>query len=359
MKVLFVETGLEGHHQIYLRGLVENCNVEAVVYTPQIIKSIKCKQYAHYIDWSEKKFLKYYKWISDLYQVSKRETPDIIHFVDGDSIMRYMGIGFDKLKCKKVIITYHHFFSGYLRKVSYKLMARNRNIVVHTERFKTKLQEVGINSVTHIEYPAFDYYEIKNIDSKNARDYFGLKDEFPIIGVIGATDEYKGLDILIDALKLVRIKLCLFIAGKESDIKADKINEIKQCDNIILKCSLGWLTEEEYLMAINACDYIVLPYRYSFDGASGPLVDGVIADKIIIGANHGSLGNLINNNNLGYVFETENIRSLASMIECALSSSFHSDNIERKHYLNYLRPERFFLEYNSLYASSLKDNCKE
>ena len=51
-------------------------------------------------------------------------------------------------------------------------------------------------------------------------------------------------------------------------------------------------------MAINACDYIVLPYRYSFDGASGPLVDGVIADKIIIGANHGSLGNLINNNNL-------------------------------------------------------------
>lgn len=349
MKVLYVETGTEGHHQVYLRSLIENCDIESVVYSPQKIKNINCKQYIHQIDWAKKSFYLYVKWIRELYQISEIENPDVIHFLDGDTIMRYMGIGFGKLLTSKKIITYHHFFLGNMRKISYRMMTHGGTAVVHTKKIQQKLLKCGVCSVAHIEYPAFEYYEIKSIDEQYAKKYFGIDKHIPVFGVIGATDSYKGLDILVDALKLVKSQICLFVAGKESDIRKEKIHELKRYPNIVLVDKLGWMTEKEYLMSIMACDYIILPYRNSFDGASGPLVDGVVADKIIIGANHGSLGSLIKDNNLGYTFISEDIESLSSVIDLAVCNDFPKENTKRNEYLNYLRPERFYCEYIKLY----------
>lgn len=70
------------------------------------------------------------------------------------------------------------------------------------------------------------------------------------------------------------------------------------------------MTDEEFEMAIQAVDAIVLPYRKTFNGASGPLGEGVAKGKMIIAANHGSLGDIVEKNHLGYTFESENIEAL-------------------------------------------------
>lgn len=52
------------------------------------------------------------------------------------------------------------------------------------------------------------------------------------------------------------------------------------------------MTDREFAEVIAASDIIALPYRKKFNGASGPLVEGVYLGKCIIGPNHGNLGKL-------------------------------------------------------------------
>lgn len=82
--------------------------------------------------------------------------------------------------------------------------------------------------------------------------------------------------------------------------------------------NLKWLSREEYIDSIVASDYIILPYTREFNGASGPLAEGVVANKVIIGSNYGSLGKIITENELGYTFEVENSEDLANVIDNAL-----------------------------------------
>lgn len=348
MKVLYIETAIDGHHQVYLKGLVNNCKADAIVFLPEKLSEIKDRQYTYSNEWKKKSLIQYIKWILKIRKIVTKENPDIIHFLDGDTIMRYMGLGFFLLKRKKLVITYHHFFSGIIRRISYKLMTNNAVAVAHTQIIKDKLTTYGVKRVFHIEYPVFKYDQILKIHSVDARKNFGIKTALPVLGVIGATDGYKGIDILIQALKHIENHVCLFVAGKEGETKKEKIYELNNYPNVDLVCKLGWMTEQEYILAICACDYIVLPYKKIFDGASGPLVDGVVAGKTIIGADHGSLGETIRKNKLGYTFESENIIDLAKTIDEVVGNG-RDHLLINKNYIEYLNPRRFYNEYDRLY----------
>ena len=104
---------------------------------------------------------------------------------------------------------------------------------------------------------------------------------------------------------------------------------------------------------MNAADIVCLPYRKSFDGASGPLGEGVALGKMIVGANHGSLGKLIKENHLGYIFESEDVHSLANTLDKALSHKWEPDE-KYEAYQQILKPERFQKEYLELYKRILK-----
>ena len=86
----------------------------------------------------------------------------------------------------------------------------------------------------------------------------------------------------------------------------------------------------------------------SFDGASGGLVDAVVAGKPVIGAEHGALGELIRSNHLGYTFKTEDADDLARVIDKALSEGFMLDDTAER-YRSSLDPESFRNKYYRLY----------
>ena len=80
--------------------------------------------------------------------------------------------------------------------------------------------------------------------------------------------------------------------------------------------------------------------------------EGVNLGKMIVGANHGSLGRVIEENHLGYTFESENSEALASVLNMVLSSEWKPDSKYMK-YQQILNPKRFQREYNELYWSLL------
>ena len=175
-----------------------------------------------------------------------------------------------------------------------------------------------------------------------------LKNAF-VLGCIGGTRYDKGLDILLKALRSVTGDFELLVAGAEDAIKREEIEELARPYRDRVKLHLSFLTDEELEMAIQAVDAIVLPYRKTFNGASGPLGEGVAKGKIIIAANHGSLGDIVEKNHLGYTFESENIEALKKVLNMAIQRTNYTYDEKANAYKNKLSINEFKKQYCKLY----------
>ncbi|MDD6213315.1 MAG: glycosyltransferase, partial [Clostridiales bacterium] len=170
---------------------------------------------------------------------------------------------------------------------------------------------------------------------------------------LGGTRWDKGLDILLDALADIKVPFHLLIAGKAQFFTREEIEKrvAPYAENVTML--LEFLSDEKFSLCLSAADIVVLPYRKQFDGASGPLGEGVWRNKMIVGANHGSLGQIISDNHLGMVFESENVQSLSSVLNKALTVEFCRDEVYVR-YRGRMNPERFQKEYGQLYAEVIE-----
>ena len=216
-------------------------------------------------------------------------------------------------------------------------------IIVHSEFLEEELNKIGIKNVKTIEYPSFI-----NINNKNIKKDKELKDKI-VISCLGGTRKDKGLDILSEAFKFIdskcKEKIVFNICGIEQDIKYDDIMMSAKENNINVICKNKFLTEEEYEEEIYKTDVILLPYRKIFTGNSGPMTDGIYADKFILGPNNGNLGYLIKKYNLGSTFIQENYNDLAREIE-----KISQVEVKKTHKYKYeLSIDKFNEKYTDIY----------
>lgn len=343
MKVLYVENLIMGHHFPYLQALSSSKEYESAVIIPTKAEGLSAKQYVFSkMDYHTKKISDYLECMHFIAKVAQEEQADIVHFLDGDKIMRYFGLGMGAIARKhRVVITYHHFFPGTVRKISYQLMSRSRFPVVHTTEIQEAFHHYGLGHVTHIEYPSF--LALPKAEKKN---------DVPVIGMFGGTRYDKGLDILLAALAKVQSPFRLVVAGRAVDFTEKLIKEMSVSFIERLTLDLRFLTEEELASYWNMTDLVVLPYRAIFDGASGQLTEGVCRELPVIGPSHGSLGSIISKNHLGYTYRTEDVDDLAEKIEKVLADGFSYDDVAQA-YKRQMSPERFCDDYLRLYRSVL------
>ncbi|MEY8338007.1 glycosyltransferase [Lachnospiraceae bacterium 62-35] len=349
MKILFVDIILDGHHRAYLDALISKAHYEAILALPERIENLECRQYLFSpIDFFHKKLKDYLNWLNEISTIADTESPDIIHFLYGDVFYKFFGLGLNQINKKyKTIITLHGKRNGKLYGYSIKAIFQQICMgVVHTDVIWKELKSAGIKNVYHIEYPCFASYE--NLNRESARIKMGLLPKGKVLGCLGSTRYDKGLDFLLESLKNVSADYEVIIAGKPEAWNEAHIKELAGDSWPYIHLLLKYLTDEEFQTALIACDIIVLPYRRSFNGASGPLTEGIWNNKVIIGPNHGSLGAMIKENHLGYTFESENIHSLAETIENALNSEFEYDNVALQ-YKASLSVEYFKHKYTELY----------
>lgn len=350
MKVLTIDSALDGHHIAYLREIIHGCDCDFTLILPEksdVFAAQKVITY-HPVDLVNKRFLPYMNWMKELAEIAKTEQPDIIHFLVGDVYYKYFGAGLKLFKNYKTIITLHWVRQGALKQLSLKTFCHKVDkVVVHSSYLLKELQQLGIQNGVQIEYPQFK--RPNTITPEEAKLYWKIKSDVPVILSLGNTREDKGIDILIEALNKVNHPFRLLIAGKAEEFDEAYIREHTKKYAAQVITHLQYLTDEEVELAIAAADIIALPYRYSFNGASGPLGEGVSHNKCIIGSNHGNLGDTIRENHLGYTFETENSDSLAEALGTALTRQFIPD----KTYLAYrakLNPALFVDSYYKLYT---------
>ena len=195
--------------------------------------------------------------------------------------------------------------------------------------------------------------DIKRISRDEALSELGIKinNEDKVLLALGGTRDDKGIDILLEALKTVKGKFHLLIAGEEGYFTRDFILAESAGYQSHVSLLLQHLNDEQFALCLNAADIIVLPYRKIFDGASGPLADGAYLGKMIIGPLHKSLGKVIRDNHLGLTFETENAESLARVIDEALSVNFQPDENYRE-YQSRLLVKVFREHYKKIYENA-------
>lgn len=350
MKILFVDTSIRGHHAPYFKTLIKNSDYECVLCVPEKIENLNIKQIiVRNSNFRSRNFIQYCRWINEIKEIAESEKPDAIHFLYGDVFYRYFGMGLSKFKSYNTIITFHIIKKSFIRDISIKTIFGKIDMgIVHTDALLNQLQGIAIKNVKKIENPHCFYFE--NITREYARKTLGLSDHAPVLLAIGGTRYDKGIDILLNALKKVNKPFFLLIAGRELDFNKNYIEENIGPYKDKVKMLMRYLSDEEFYMCINAADIIVLPYRKTFTGASGPLAEGVWQKKTIIGPNHGSLGSLIKDNHLGATFKSEDADDLAKVINEQLDNK-HQWNEKAESYRLTLSTDKFALDHKNLYQT--------
>ena len=352
MRVLLAERALGGHRRTYMEWLSRMDGAEMFVLAPQNVGVEESHFFRFDSGIAGKSCKAYLAWIFQMRRIVKENRIDVVHILDGDSIMRYFGLGFACIGAKRMVITYHHFFQGWLRKLSYRRMCagKNRACVGHTDSVCRALKKCGISNVARCAYPAFEFRSIACKDASACKRKFGLSEEVPVIGIVGGMMKYKNMIPFLETIQDCCTSFQLLLCGKAGDVTTEEIHQAVAPYQERVKSVLRTLTDEEYQEAIVASDITYCLYGHEFDGASGPLTDGVCARKMILSCKHGSLGEITSQNHLGVTAECDDRVEVLRQTELALSraAGFQYSEVALR-YRNSLDPACFLETYRRLY----------
>ena len=168
----------------------------------------------------------------------------------------------------------------------------------------------------------------KLVEKNEARNLLNLPVKQKLLLFFGFIRDYKGLDILLEAMKKLKDEeIKLIIAGEfySNEDKYKKIiNDHKLNDKLYLFTKFIPTSEVKYYFS--ASDVVILPYRDATQ--SGIVQIAMNFRKPVIATNVGGLGEVVINNRTGYIVEKENPKALSETIDKFYSENKESEFIE-------------------------------
>ena len=231
-------------------------------------------------------------------------------------------------KYSKIVLTVHNvipheknvFWSNKSLRKTYEIAD---HLVVHTNVNVKELNEIFgipkekvsvINHGTDIEFNQLDY--------NDCRKQVGINDDKPALLIYGGIRDYKGLDVLIPALKGLDCRL--IIAGAmQTGLTFDKFDkQIKDC-GIDAICFIERVSEEFTDVLFQACDFVVFPYK-DFHSQSGVFMQAIKYGKRVIATDVGAFKEFVDNYNFGYICKPNDVEDLSDCIKNAIKDTGYS-----------------------------------
>ncbi|MDI3321319.1 glycosyltransferase [Pinibacter soli] len=163
--------------------------------------------------------------------------------------------------------------------------------------------------VKKVEHPLYDNFG-KAVAKTEARQHLKLDQQDKVLLFFGFIRKYKGLDILLDAVKIVKDtgfvygKFKLLVAGEFYDDKNIYLQQIQQLnigDNVII--SSDFIEDDEVKYYFCAADVVIQPYRNATQSGVTPLAYHF--EKPMIVTNVGALPDYVPNGKVGLVCKPE------------------------------------------------------
>ncbi len=158
-------------------------------------------------------------------------------------------------------------------------------------------------------HPLYDNFG-EPVETAVARKHLQLPADAPIVLFFGFIRKYKGLDLLFDAMKVLRDsypagkEIRLLVAGEYYENEAPYLEQIERlgiADQLILKTQ--FIADSEVKYYLGAADVVIQPYRNATQSGVTPLAYHF--EKPMIVTNVGSLPALVPHEKVGLVCEPE------------------------------------------------------
>ncbi|MEO6489477.1 MAG: glycosyltransferase [Ferruginibacter sp.] len=164
-------------------------------------------------------------------------------------------------------------FTKYFLKPVDGFITMSEKVMNDLQKFKLK------KPAMQVLHPLYDNFGEK-ITRQEARDRIKINNEDPVIVFFGFIRKYKGLDILLEAMKILQTSnskphtsnLKLLIAGEFYEDRKPYDEQIKRLgisDSLILKT--GFIPNNEVKNYLCAADVLVQPYRKATQSGVTPL----------------------------------------------------------------------------------------
>ena len=196
-------------------------------------------------------------------------------------------------------------------------------------------------------HPLYDNFGAP-ISKEEARKILGLNQDDNIILFFGFIRKYKGLDILLEAMKIIKEEkgnIKLLVAGEfYEDEKPyhDLIGKYELQDMLIMRTE--FIADKDVKYYLCAADAVVQPYRNATQSGVTPLAYHF--EKPMIVTNVGSLPSLVPDGKVGLVAEPE-----AGSIAAAVMRYFELGEI---YFIPHLRSEKEKYSWNKMTEAILK-----
>ena len=153
-----------------------------------------------------------------------------------------------------------------------------------------------------IVHPLYDNFG-EQVNKAEARKHLGLKTDDKIILFFGFIRKYKGLDILLEAMNLIKdSNIKLLIAGEfyeDRKLYDDIIEKLQLQSQIILRTN--FINDSEVKYYLSAADFVIQPYRNATQSGVTPLAYHF--EKPMLVTNVGGLPSLVPNGKVGLIAE--------------------------------------------------------
>ena len=163
-----------------------------------------------------------------------------------------------------------------------------------------------------LEHPLYDHFGSK-VDKSVAREKLDLPKDKKILLFFGFIRGYKGLDILIDSLKLLPDEYHLLIAGEcygsfeKYQVQIDRLGLNHRITKFV-----RYISDKEVPLIFSASDICILPYKSATQ--SGIIGITYYFDLPVIATDVGSLSEMIKPHKTGMIIEKPNSELLTLAI---------------------------------------------
>lgn len=196
----------------------------------------------------------------------------------------------------------------------------NDAFVVMSETVKNDLLELMPNA-RYIEHthPLYSHFGEK-VPQKIAQDKLFLPFDKKMLLFFGFIRDYKGLDILLEAMKYLPDDYHLLIAGEPygNFDKYERLIKLHNVENKITK-HVRYISDNEVPLCFSAADVCVLPYRSATQ--SGIIAIAYHFDLPVVATKVGSLAEMIEPNNTGYLIDKPDALLLADGIKAVFEQN--------------------------------------
>jgi len=157
---------------------------------------------------------------------------------------------------------------------------------------------------------------------------YGFTPDERVVLFFGLVRSYKGLDILIDAMKKIdlnKYRIRILVAGEFYDEKEKYTASIQAGQKQNFTILDRFVTQQEASEIFKLSDLLVLPYKTA--SQSGVLADALNFELPAVVSNHPGLTEFIRDEKNGMIFENKNADALAAKIQKFFSDETLRDSM--------------------------------